>query len=304
MKLLHKYLNGNVTVSLYEEGTKIIEWEDGSIPMPIYPTSMDVKITNKCDLGCSFCHENSVPNGVHGNLLAFLKLVKELPAGTELALGGGNPLEHPDLAEFLSECQQIGIIVNMTVNQEHFKRNIDYLNLLIKSKRIHGLGISISESFDFSLLEHIENYSNIVFHVIAGIQNISILDKIKESPVKKVLILGYKTVGRGVEFYDGNVIHNLTEWILKLKTYIGKLTLAFDNLGLVQLNLKELVSQEVWDKHYMGGDGKFTMYVDLVKNQFAISSTSYIRYPMLKSIMKMFEIVKVVSTIDDKCRDI
>ena len=68
MKLINKYLNGNVTVTLFDNGTKIQEWDDNEQPNPDYPNSMDIKITNYCNAGCSYCHEKSTINGKHADL--------------------------------------------------------------------------------------------------------------------------------------------------------------------------------------------------------------------------------------------
>ena len=42
----------------------------------------------------------------------------------------------------------------------------------------------------------------------------------------------------------------------------------------------------------MGDDGDFTMYIDLVKGEFAKNSTSLKRYKLLNTIEEMFEVVK------------
>lgn len=55
MEILHSYINGNVKVTLYTDGTKIQEWSDDELANPIFPNSMDIKITNFCDLNCKFC---------------------------------------------------------------------------------------------------------------------------------------------------------------------------------------------------------------------------------------------------------
>ena len=47
-----------------------------------------------------------------------------------------------------------------------------------------------------------------------------------------------------------------------------------------------------WNKFYQGDDGTHTMYVDLVKKQFAKTSTSTERYPLLSNIDDMFKIIK------------
>src|ERR1035437_2383469 len=92
------YKNGNTIVTIFNDGTKIREYND--IPEIIHPESIDIKITNYCDMGCFYCHESSTTNGVHADLDKLLKVINELPAGVELAIGGGNPLSHPNLVDF------------------------------------------------------------------------------------------------------------------------------------------------------------------------------------------------------------
>ena len=51
------------------------------------------------------------------------------------------------------------------------------------------------------------------------------------------------------------------------------------------------MSEEKWNEFYMGDDGKFTMYIDLVKKEFARSSISEKRYSLLENIEDMFKII-------------
>lgn len=44
----------------------------------------------------------------------------------------------------------------------------------------------------------------------------------------------------------------------------------------------------------MGNDGQFTMYVDLVNQKFAKSSTSEQRFELLPTINEMFSRVKII----------
>lgn len=294
MNLLHKYLNGNVTVSLYEDGTKIQEWDDNETPNPMFPVSMDLKITNKCDLNCKFCHEMSTNEGEHAELIGLYNhVLHNLPPGTELAIGGGNPLSHPQLLVFLQYCKQSGLICNMTVNCKHLNSSSDFINHLIKEKLIWGLGISLDDNFNFETLNKIQKKDNVVFHVIYGVNDISILDKIQKSPVKKVLILGYKTVGRGIDFITTNdLTDKMNYWKNKIGNYIRKIHLSFDNLALKQLPIKDYLTDEEWKQFFMGEDGQFTMYIDAVKNEYAMNSTAKERYPINKNIVDIFAHVK------------
>ena len=123
MKPIGKVKNGNYWKILFDDGT-LIKFNKEDALIPEYPDSMDVKITNKCDMGCKFCHENSLPDGIHGDIMN-AKFIETLLPYTELAIGGGNPLEHPDLIPFLEKCKGLNLICNMTVNQQHFSKEYD-----------------------------------------------------------------------------------------------------------------------------------------------------------------------------------
>jgi len=292
MELLYKYLNGNVVVSIYDNGTKIQEWPDEEEPSPIFPNSFDLKITDYCDLNCAFCHEMSTTSGIHGDLHKMLDIVKILPPGTELAIGGGNPLDHPDLVAFLSACKSLGLICNLTVNHKHILSNLALLNKLLDNTLIYGLGISIDGNSNLKIMELLDKRDNIVYHVISGVDSINILEKIKESKVSKVLVLGYKEVGRGIKFFDKKVEENKKEWHQKLYKYIGKIHLSFDNLAIKQLNVKRFFNDSRWKELYCGGDGVFTFYIDLPKEQYAMSSTSNVRYELESNIAEMFKNIR------------
>ena len=131
MKILNNYLNGNVIVTIYDNGTRVQEWPDEEKPVYKLPISMDIKVTNYCDQTplCQFCHEKSSLTGKHGDLEYLLHIIKDLNPGTEVALGGGNPLTHPKLEFFLQQCKKIGLIPSLTVNSG-ILNNSYYTNLL------------------------------------------------------------------------------------------------------------------------------------------------------------------------------
>ena len=57
------YKNGNYRVMIdLKTGTKIRE-NNLDFFRADFPESMDIKICNKCDMGCPMCHENSTPDG-------------------------------------------------------------------------------------------------------------------------------------------------------------------------------------------------------------------------------------------------
>ena len=71
MNLIGKYQNGNYTVSLYDDGTKVRE-NDLDFFDADFPESMDLKITNRCNMNCPMCHEDSKCDGCLSAKLQFL----------------------------------------------------------------------------------------------------------------------------------------------------------------------------------------------------------------------------------------
>lgn len=206
-----------------------------------------------------------------------------------------NPLTHPRLESFLQQCKKIGIIPNLTVNSGILNNSYytNLLNYLIKSELIYGIGVSISDNFNFNLINNIDKLNNVVYHIIAGVNDISILDKIKQSSVKKVLILGYKQFGRGLNYYSDSVVKCLKEWNENIEKYIKKIHLSFDNLAVNQLEIKKYLPEEEWNNFYQGEDGLCTMYIDAVKQEVARSSVSVERFPMDKKISELFNLVRM-----------
>ena len=289
MKLLGKYKNGNYNVVIFDDGTKVRQTKEEKFEAN-FPECMDVKITNYCDMGCPYCHEASSKDGKHGDILN-VDFINTLKPYTELAIGGGNPLSHPDLLEFLRRLKEKKIIANMTVNQKHFMDNLNYIENLVKNDLIKGLGISLTNPTE-EFVKQVKEYPNAVIHVINGVVSVDDLIKMYGQDLK-ILILGYKTFRKGHQYYSDKVERNKLLMYDKLPEIIKNFkVVSFDNLAIEQLEVKRLMTDEEWNSFYMGDDGKFTMYIDLVNRQFARCSVSDIRYPLFKNIVDMFKVIK------------
>ena len=291
MKMLGKYRNGNYNVVIFDDGTKVRETNDDKF-IPEFPECMDVKITNYCDRNCPFCHEASSTSGEHGDILN-AKFIDSLNPYTELAIGGGNPLSHPDLMQFLQNLKDKKIIANMTINQVHFEQNTELIDELISKDLIKGLGVSLVNPTD-EFINKISNYKNAVIHVINGVVKISDLEKMCDKGLK-ILILGYKQFRKGNDYYSASVEFNKTFMKLKLSEILEHFkVVSFDNLAIEQLEIKNLMSEKEWNDFYMGDDGQFTMYIDMVQKKFTKSSITSERFDLMDNIKDMFKIVKEV----------
>ena len=301
-KKIGDYVNGNYKVTIYNDGTRVKETLDESATLFVaeFPDSCDMKITNQCDMGCSMCHENSTPDGKHAQQLLTHPVIENLHPYTEVAIGGGNPLSHPQLIEFLELLKEKKVIANMTVNYKHFMDSLEKINYLSSMSLIKGIGISASK-IDDNLIHILENYPNVVLHVINGLISPEEFQKLFDRKVK-VLILGYKEFRKGKILYEKNketidsnkmwMYNNITDFIKRFKV------LSFDELALKQLDVKRTVSQEMWDLYYQGGDGQSTMFVDMVEENFAKSSISDKRYN-LNNIKSLDEALIVIQNEKD-----
>lgn len=296
------YQNGNYTVRInLKNGTKIRE-NNLDFFAPTTVESMDLKITNSCNMNCKYCHENSTPDGKHADLFA-PSFLDNLHPYTEIAIGGGNPLSHPDLVKFLLKCRDKKWIPSMTVNQKHFEDNFELIKQLCNAELVYGLGvslISVTESF----LEKVSQLPNAVIHVIAGISgNVHNLKKLANKNLK-ILMLGYKVVRRGADLYKTDnefidlQIANVKSLLPTIMEESWFRVMSFDNLALKQFDIESMIDPEIYKLHYMGDDGidgeltSSSMFIDLVERKFARNSCSMQRYDLLPTVEEMYDFLR------------
>lgn len=270
-----KYTNGTYQVTQLKDGTKILDDPSGKFEAD-FPDNLDIKITDYCDVGCKFCYEDSGKSGKHCDHVELVNRLSELPGGIEIALGGGNPLSHPEIEyiiEKLSKDQ--GKLVSMTVNQKSI--DLDKIISCVNSG-LRALGVSPKPGKHESILE-LDSFIKIpiVYHMILGIHSPEQIEKYLLSG-KKVLILGYKCFGRAV-----NQKPEISEWIPAVKRIKHRLSsqdyypdiagLSFDNLAIRQLNLRSSFTTADWEIFYLGEDGSKSMYIDAVEGTYSESST-------------------------------
>lgn len=274
MELLNKRFNGNAEIELYDDGTRIIQWSDGEEINLDYPVSIDLNISNRCDNGCEFCYQNCSVVGKQANLKD-MDYLKELPSGTEIAINLQRPL--PDnLEEFLINMAMSGLIINCTINQRHLGSDAIYEKVKQWQDMglIHGIGVSVTnlETLD-DVVKGLDT-SKINLHMINGIHTID--DILLASRKYKVLILGYKMVGRGPEArsYNKSINQNIAIMNLTIDRLIDEHIneIAFDNLALEQIDIRNNIAKEQWDDSYQGDDGSISFYINAVDRTYAINS--------------------------------
>ena len=296
MEKLFEIVNGNCNVTLFDNGTRIVETLDPnatSIELD-QPLSLDINISNRCSIGCPYCYAGNTPNGdvVDPLTMNYLDGV----TGIEIAINIQFPV-HPNFEAWLKKMKAQGIIVSGTVNQREFEKSPDvlsYINYLHDNRLLNGIGVSYRE-YNPSLYGELKMalLDDIVVHTIVGCTPIEdILDLLSKG--FKVLVLGYKQKNRGIDYFTKI---NIDEWkkdIDKLINHQFNSVLAFDTAGLTQLGIKELLTDEQWNDSYQGDEGTISFYIDAVKRTFNNNShTDTPPYEIADLIInQMFSIIK------------
>lgn len=272
-KTLASYMNGNVYVEISNDGTRRLICLENEMFLES-PISLDLKVTNYCDMNsiCKYCHESSNLKGKHSDISFIKNYLESLPKGVEIAIGGGSTLDYIYIEELLEFCYIQELICNITVNQLHLERQKNLISKFIDINYINGLGISYR---DKNLPILFQEYNDTIVHLIAGVHNINDLDYLVSIGFKKFLILGYKTYGMGIKYYNDNsssILINIKSFKDKILTYDDNIILAFDTLAIEQLELRKEIKLEDWNNLYQFDEGIATMYVDGVNKTYCKSS--------------------------------
>ena len=274
--MIHTYKNGNAVVSIDNDGSRVVEYED-TLQLD-FPLNIDIRTSTKCAFGakadgtpgfCSFCHESAKQNGSECDYEKLKNKILDLPKGIELAIGANQLTDN--LYEFLywAKCQ--GYICNVTINQGHIKRDMSMIKNAIDIGIIKGLGISYRSGLKWDAPPSILDYENTVFHVIAGIDTFAEVEALAEMGVKKILILGEKDFGFNVGHVDLNSRKH-REWFWWVHKLFSKFdVVSFDNLALEQLRLQRFFTNENWE---VFNNQEHSFYINAVDGYYAPSSRS------------------------------
>lgn len=274
-KLIAQYTNGNYDVALFDDGTKIRRNDLDNLT-PSFAESNDITITTKCNGGCKYCYLGCNEQGQHADLNQ--PFFDTLHPGQEIALNA-NDLSHPDLEVFLERMKKQGVICNLTINQRHLKEHLQTLKDWQDRGLIWGIGISLINSKDDILWTN--GLKNTVVHCIDGLITKDDMENLSNHNIS-LLILGYKVLGRGIDYYNENkkTIQANIDYLQNIVAIYGNSfrVIAFDNLALEHLKLHTKIPKEQWELNYMGDEGAYTFFIDAVNKKFAVSSLAEEQY--------------------------
>ena len=162
---------------------------------PKYPKSVHLYITNQCNLDCRKCYYRSSTDPLlQLSLEEILDLFQEWKKYhlTSIAIGGGEPLLHPSIAQIVRVARKMGFFIAVTTN-----------GTILKPINPHRVHISYDELHptwhnEKLIQKAIDYYKNLgckigINHVVSSLENIEYIEKTFEN-VDNILLIREKPV--------------------------------------------------------------------------------------------------------------
>lgn len=131
---------GGKTIRLCLDGTK-------DISELRYPEFYDIKITGKCKGECPWCYMDSKTCDEHysdivAKVIRYFGNMTENQHPFQVAIGGGEPTQHPQFCALLQAFDNLGIIPNYTTNGMFIEEPF-YYDIIRETKKYCG-GVAVS----------------------------------------------------------------------------------------------------------------------------------------------------------------
>lgn len=268
-------------------GTKARFSFDGAAPDYVKsqaPELVDLKITNYCGKGCNFCYQSSTTEGTHAPFAEVekaLHLLAEMGV-FEVAIGGGEPTDHPDFVKIIKLASSLNIRPNFTTLSDRWLEDRAVVSAVMQ--HVGGIGVSCSDRKGLRLVEAVKKVTNVCWpgptvmaqHVLGSVPLHVTAEFLEEAFDNRhhVLLLGFKEVGFGAEYTR----HDDAATSVFMKLAIDQ---AKDHRRWPQLSVDTaLVDQYpdltealgVPDALVTSPEGKFSCYIDAVEGLMGPSS--------------------------------
>lgn len=165
------------------------------------PELVDIKITDYCPFGCAFCYQDSTLDGFHATTQNMEFIIAQLAEHKvfEVALGGGEPTDHPDFLLILRSFREAGIVPNFTTKSlGYVKRNWRYIEPHAGAFAYSCETYKDVVSADRMLTKVPRDRVNLHYVMGLGTPRDFLQFMVAAHDMDfRVTLLGYKTVGRG-----------------------------------------------------------------------------------------------------------
>lgn len=210
------------------------------------PELVDISISNHCTKGCTFCYRDSVANNVFMSLEDYETVIQSLNDERwgnvfQVALGGGEPLEHHDFIEILKITRKYNVVPNFTTNAMHITKDIaEQIKPLVGAVAISFPNIrSIpSSKAHIFINEGIKTNIHFILDKKSIKQGIEILEGKYNELLKgfnSIIFLTFKPMGRGKEDLCLELNDDLKKFCKLIDGHSCNLNIGFDSCFMPML---------------------------------------------------------------------
>lgn len=217
------------------------------------PELLDISITDYCERGCEFCYCKSNRNGHFMELSLYEEIMEQAEkAGIQqIALGGGNPNQHPEFGRFLKTAREHHIVASYTTNGQGMTEEI------YQATKQYGGAMAVSwyspyddarkviekcGEYDIPVNVHFLLYKDSVTNAMALLQS----EEMQWKYVNAIVFLNYKPVGTRI--YEGLKDEKELDIFLKTAMTFEKCKIGFDSCMISWLvKHRELMVEESID---------------------------------------------------------
>lgn len=255
-------------------------------PIAAWPELVDVKITNYCATGCTYCYQGSTVTGAVASIEDIeevVNLCKQMNV-FEAAIGGGEPLTHPEILTALHMFRAADIVPNITTRDLSWINNKDFDNKVFydlvgtvafsvdKAVSLQNILTALPEPFKTTKLNYKKkeyvSYSKISVQIVENtvsetdFRQICTLCSTHHIPL---VVLGFKTTGFGASFkhtHDYDWIQVVQDMFQKEELFPWSFMLGTDTV-VVQRE-KDRLTNLTDTRNLTDKEGAWSMYMDAV----------------------------------------
>lgn len=237
------------------------------------PELVDMKLTDFCSFGCTFCYQGSTLKGKHASMENIEFAINEFKkvGVCEIAFGGGEILEMDNIVEIIQKVHASGIVPNFTTKLPGRVRAIwDEIGDLIGGFAYSAETSAQVESFAKLMKAGGIPTSKMNLHYVMGLGD---RQHFRDYLIKafdndlRVTLLGYKTTGRGKDV----IPHPYDWWIQEVTSLINEglcPSLSIDTPMAGQYAGEMPIDSRM----FFTSEGQYSMYLDAVSMKFGASS--------------------------------
>ena len=231
----YNFIGDTITGTTYRWGNRL---DDNPLFAP-WPELADISISNHCTKNCDFCYRESKPDRSFISIEDYDFIMKSLSHPNwgnvfQVALGGGEPFEHPDFFNIISLTKEYNVVPNVTTNGSHLnEKNVSLLQNTIGAIAVSVNSLEMLNTTGIRLL--VESGIKTNLHFILSNKTIQQANEILDGKfndtlkgINGIIFLTYKPLGRASHENCLNLNSDLKRFIEHIDNNKCSIDIGFD----------------------------------------------------------------------------